>query len=139
MRRRTPAGILLAVFAVTAAPAAMACTCAMPEADRLLQSSDLVFRGTVIDAGLRIFGKATSTFRVEQVWKGAPANTVRVRARIQSAACGIAFKRKKTYLVFARKHEGKFWTTSCSAFGAGRSQRKIEADLGGGLRQPTGE
>jgi len=69
-----------------------------------LSSSHVVFTGEVTNIAQNEetrFGGLEVTLRVKKVWKGAPAEEVKVHTAGSSAACGFPFVQGKTYLVYA--------------------------------------
>ena len=115
--------LLVSIFA---APLAHACTCVKPDAARLAESSAIVFRGKVLHSTGPKLGEASTTFIIQRQWKGEPVRKTVVRARIQSAACGIRFMPGESYLVFASEKDGVYRTNSCSTVPKGAFQNQLE-------------
>ncbi len=118
-----PAALLMLVFA---GQSAHACTCAQPDATWLAEFAAIVFRGKVLHSTGPKTGEASTTFAVQRQWKGDPVRKAVVRARVQSAACGIRFKPGESYLVFASEKDGVYRTNSCSTFSKGAYQNRLE-------------
>jgi MYXO-CTERM domain-containing protein len=73
-----------------------------------LSSSTAVFSGEVTEIEKNEstrFGGLEVTLRVNEVWKGAAAEEIRVHTAGSSAACGYPFVVGTTYLVFAYNDE----------------------------------
>lgn len=73
-----------------------------------LSSSNLVFSGEVTQIEKNEstrFGGLEVTLRVKDVWKGAPAEEIKVHTAGNSAACGYPFVVGTTYLVYALNDE----------------------------------
>jgi hypothetical protein len=69
-----------------------------------LSSSHAVFTGevTAIEPNQATrFGGLEVTFRVQQLWKGEPRAEIKVHTAGSSAACGYAFAKGRSYLVYA--------------------------------------
>ena len=102
---------------VVGATRALACSRVPPEPDPVaLKDAAVVFSGTVaeIEPGVDIgFDRVTWTFAVEQVYKGDVPETQEVTSHTQSAACGLAFKEEKRYVVFAYRQGGGLETNVC--------------------------
>jgi hypothetical protein len=83
---------------------ASACSCMKLTPSEGLTSSYAVFTGEVIDIqknNVTPFGGIEVTIRVKQMWKGEPQKELKVRTAGSSAACGYAFAKGVTYLVYA--------------------------------------
>jgi hypothetical protein len=81
----------------------LACKCAPPPpVPEALQQASAVFEGSVTQlapAG----DELEVSLRVTQAWKGVSTETVRVRTRKDTAACGVAFEVGHSYLVYANQ------------------------------------
>ena len=83
---------------------ASACSCMKLTPAQGLSSSHAVFSGEVTNIAQNEatrFRGLEVTLRVKKVWKGAPAEEVKVHTAGSSAACGFPFVQGKTYLVYA--------------------------------------
>ena len=122
----------VAVF--TLGSSAWACSClppAPPKED--LEEADAVFLGVVERnevagpsskadmEGATGYGKwrldysgKVATFRVITVWKGVPAETIRVETDFHGTMCGYNFEVGFEYLVYAHESDGTLHTTICS-------------------------
>ena len=103
---------LVAVFIALAGSAytaeANACSCRKLTAAEGFTSSYAVFTGEVIDIEKNRstpFGGLEVTLRVKQIWKGDPAEEIKVHTAGSSAACGYGFVEGTTYLVYAVRDE----------------------------------
>ena len=115
MRFATKLAAVVAAAAFSAGTAALACSCVMfSSAAEQLKMTDVAFRGTVTSERLDREGGAVTTFRVVETIKGRAPRTVRVSHRVESAACGLRFKRGATVLVLAHQEEGRLSTGLCS-------------------------
>ena len=126
--------LILTVLALAPARFVAACSCvtlpggAKPAAAALLNNTDAVFVGTVIDAGeLRLPLNPTHTYvenrlvllRVSKSWKGISDSHVIIATGMGGGDCGFPFEKGKEYLVFARRADayipGQFTTSICMA------------------------
>jgi len=82
-----------------ATAAALACSCAPPTAESLLQSAPAIFTGVVTDSIPATQGESITTFAVAEGFKGVRAGqSVRVRHRSgSSASCGVRFALGESY------------------------------------------
>jgi hypothetical protein len=95
------------VVVAAEAPPAHACSCLSRTEAEAFADSDAVFTGR--PAGRPIPRRETSqlgpanvwTFTVREVYKGKVLRKQRVVSAVDSAACGVAFPKKVTMLVFA--------------------------------------
>ena len=88
-----------------------ACSCAafggspQQRAERILDKSDAVFAGKVVDLerGWKgpFGGVEKVSFRVSEVWKGPKRETLELTTPSQEMACGYSFSEGRTYLVDA--------------------------------------
>jgi hypothetical protein len=86
------------------APEARACSCMKLTPSEGLTSSYAVFTGEVTEIEKNKatrFGGLEVTLRVKQMWKGEPAEELKVHTAGSSAACGYSFAKGVTYLVYA--------------------------------------
>jgi hypothetical protein len=102
----------------------------------------LVFRGRVVADAMRVDIKEPTwpwdssptalsyEFEVEKVWKGNPGPFVAVITGLSAGACGVPFKKGKSYLVLASRVGDLWGTTSCNAVQSPEEEAKVLADLG---------
>jgi hypothetical protein len=102
-----------------------ACVCAPTSPDVAFGHAERVFAGYLI-ARLPVPARSEPTkyprigsgydveftFSVTNVWKGAVEETIRVRTG--TTTCAAEFNRGTHYLVYARAHQGQFYTGLCS-------------------------
>jgi hypothetical protein len=104
---------------------AIACSCMRISPAHAFAGSEQVFAGEMIARGRPagfvakpgVFSSADPVeyaFVVTHVWKGAIAETLRVRSAESSASCGYDFTPGVHYLVYARAAQGSLWTGACS-------------------------
>lgn len=126
-----PVGIALVLVLLGRAGVAGACTCKEPAFQQALKQADFVFVGAVTDLGLDYAKNERVTgFEVQRVFKGAvPANICIVSA-LSDGACGYAFARDTTYLVFAHKVAGRLRTHLCAGNRALAADQKPPSELG---------
>ncbi len=102
------------LFVLTPAPVS-ACSCIPPGAPRVERDrSDAVFAGrvrSIVQVDYTLFVQ----MEVDVSWKGADQAEIVIRTANNSAACGYAFERGKTYLVYANAdEEGALHTGICT-------------------------
>jgi hypothetical protein len=87
--------------------AALACSCAPPSAEGLLQSAPAVFTGTATESVPATQGESITTFTVVEGFKGVRAGqVVRVRHRSgSSASCGVRFAIGATHTLSTYREE----------------------------------
>jgi hypothetical protein len=118
--------IMLAVaiptFACTCAGFGPACTEAVSERTSAIflgtveAITPLVGEQTVPDRAMsanRAAGLVEVKFRVQETYKGASAETVRVRTNASEAACGFPFEKGEQYVVYASEQSGVLYTSIC--------------------------
>lgn len=100
---------------------ASACKCVPPEGPaEELKRADAVFSGRVTGISRQAksgdpFTSVKVTFTVIKRWKGEKRSQLTVFTNSHSAACGYAFNKGESYLVYADADEkGRLVTTSCS-------------------------
>lgn len=96
--------LFLGLASLVYAPEARACSCMTLTPSEGLTSSHAVFTGEVTDIEKNTatrFGGLEVTLRVKRMWKGEPAEEIQVHTAGSSAACGYAFAKGVTYLVYA--------------------------------------
>ena len=100
--------LVLGIASLAHASEARACSCMKLTPAEGLSSSDAVFSGEVTQIEKNEatrFGGLEVTLRVKEVWKGAPAEEIKVHTAGNSAACGYPFAVGTTYLVYALNDE----------------------------------
>lgn len=100
--------LFVALAGSTYAAEADACSCMKLTPSEGFTSSHAVFTGEVIDIEKNTstrFGGLEVTLRVKQLWKGDPAEEIKVHTAGSSAACGYGFVEGITYLVYAVRDE----------------------------------
>ncbi len=100
---------------------ASACSCAyfggspQQRADRMLDKSEAVFAGKVVDIERDqkgpFGGVDEVSFRVSEAWKGTERETLELTTQSQGSACGYSFSEGREYLVDAT---GKMSVSLCS-------------------------
>ncbi|HKU43626.1 MAG TPA: hypothetical protein VJR89_35930 [Polyangiales bacterium] len=73
-------------------------------------------------------GEVEVTLRVTQAWKGVSTETVRVRTRSDSAACGFPFEVGRSYLVYANQSTTPDTAVPLEVLRCGRSRPADEAE-----------
>jgi len=100
--------LVLGIASLAQASEARACSCMKLTPAEGLSSSNVVFSGEVTQIEKNEatrFGGLEVTLRVKEVWKGAPAEEIKVHTAGNSAACGYPFTVGTTYLVYALNDE----------------------------------
>jgi hypothetical protein len=110
-----------AVVLATATPAA-ACKCALVPRDRSIISTPLVFQGRVVKIDTQGDAQVTTLMVVRNIKGMSKGETVQVRSRTSSAACGYDFREgKETLLVGAFKDEdGVMIVRRCAMYNLNR-------------------
>ncbi len=119
-------GIAVVLGLITGVTAAAACDCPpLAGPDRAREAASTVFAGeflgirdpiplsvSVPDSEMQL----EYLFRVERQWKGAHADTLRVRAPRRLDDCGLNFRfvDKLQVLVYAVDRDGYLWTDACT-------------------------
>lgn len=113
--KRLPLLILLLATMIPIAPA-YACSCAAPpSALEALAQASAVFTGRVVGIDTPAgYEPLRVDFEVETVWKGPVEAQVEIRTARDSAACGFAFEKNASYLVYAYEADGDLHTNLCS-------------------------
>ena len=116
-----------------------ACTCAafggspQQRAERMLDKSEAVFTGKVVDLkrGLKgpFGGVEKVSFRVSEVWKGPNRETLELTTQSQGTVCGYSFSAGRKYLVDAT---GKMSVDICSETKALSEASELVEALGNG-------
>ena len=126
---RTLAICALAASAVLiTSSTSFACKCAPPPGPtEALAQASAVFEAQVaqlhpVELDLEV------TFKVVRAWKGVDGETVRVRTRRDTAACGIPFETGKSYLVYAAQTTAQASSIALEALRCGRTRPAEEAD-----------
>jgi hypothetical protein len=119
----------LAGTALLLAPSrSFACKCAPPPAvPEALQQASAVFEGNVTQVApaeevLEV------TLRVTRAWKGISTETVRVRTRKDTAACGVAFETGRSYVVYANQSAAADSAIPLEVLRCGRTRLAEESD-----------
>jgi hypothetical protein len=123
---------------------ASACSCApTPSFEKAVKNADAVFAGVVTSSkqtggqrgflGATPYGNFVYTFEVDEIVAGEVGRTVEVSSHSSGAACGIRFRERARYIVFA--YEGR---RVLEAFLCSRTERINETiDFGG--ESPVGK
>jgi hypothetical protein len=117
----TALALSLPASLVVSAPA-LACKCMFPPVEAAREDASAVFEGRVlgiedVDAGAApSMGRRSITLSVVRTWKGLDHDErVTVYTNESSAACGYAFAKDTSYLVYARTSDDKqLHVSSCS-------------------------
>jgi hypothetical protein len=101
-------------------------------------NAQAVFRGRVTKVGFNWFGRraAPVTFEVERSWKGLDSNQVVVYT---GPVEGYSFEPGETYIVYASRDNGTFYTSNCSATSMVRDAATQLKDLSGRSPIPISE
>jgi hypothetical protein len=99
--------IAACVIELLAAANALACSCAPPTAEGLMQSAPAIFTGAVTESVRATQGESITTFTVSEGFKGVRAGqSVRIRHRSgSSASCGVTFAVGRTYTLSTYREE----------------------------------
>ncbi|TMR96577.1 hypothetical protein [Nonomuraea basaltis] len=99
---------LVACVLGSTSTAAYACSCAIRTPAQAVEHADAVFTGTVAE-GTAIGPRSPDvyTFRVDNVYKGAPTAEFTLATDADTASCGYPFERGGRYLVFAASDESE--------------------------------
>lgn len=93
---------------------AYACSCVRPPApSQALANATVVFSGQVTNIE-QVKGRLNVTFRINQQWKGEPAQSLVIQTSVTTAMCGYPFEAQETYLVYANYRQGRLQTNQCS-------------------------
>lgn len=119
---------------------AHACSCRTPPPPlEAKERATAVFSGTVISQE-RVprerdrFEVNKINFRVQRVWKGEIGETVTITTNTSSAACGINFRNRERYLVYAFDNQNELRTNLCSRTRPISNAREDLRALGPGTR-----
>ena len=129
--------LVVALSVLSYAPHAHACSCMRLTPSEGLTSSYAVFTGEVTDIDKNDstpFGGREVTLRVKEMWKGEPAEELRVHTASSSAACGYGFVKGVTYLVYAVRDEADPLRVSLCSRTAPVADAKEDLDF---LGKPT--
>ena len=120
------AALLAVIFAVPNVSQACKCAPPPPPAEALQQAS-AVFEAqvTALSAGT---DELEVSMRVTRAWKGVDTETIRVRTRQESAACGVAFETGQSWLVYANQTTGQTSAIALEVLRCGRSRLAEDAD-----------
>jgi len=126
---RALAGCALSVGSLLVAPGtSFDCKCAPPpSATEALSQATAVFEGQVsqlnpVDTDLEV------TLKVVRAWKGVDGETIRIRTRRDTAACGVPFELGMSYLVYAAQTTAPASAIALEALRCGRTRPAEEAD-----------
>ncbi len=104
----------VALFFQISHKVAYACTCLRPAPPlEAKEKADAVFSGTVISQERSEF-EVKVNFRVQRIWKGEIDDTVTITTARSSAACGVNFRVREKYLVYAFSDQNELRTNLCS-------------------------
>jgi len=112
--------LLLVTVALCWSAPARACKCSPRSPAEAAQAASDIFEGRVqtLSATTAEDPNVPAPMLVELAvvrrFKGADAERLQVRTRADGAACGYAFERDKSYLVYAHQDGGALWVDSCS-------------------------
>ena len=111
-----------------------ACSCARPLPPlEAKERAAAVFAGTVISQERSQF-EVKVNFQVQRVWKGEIGDTITITTATNSAACGINFRKRQRYLVYAFDNRSELSTNLCSRTQLFSSAREDLRELGSGTR-----
>jgi hypothetical protein len=115
-------GVATAAVVLASASPAAACKCALVPRDRAIISTPLVFQGRVLKVEMEDGTQVTTLMVVRNVKGMSKGETVQVRSRTASAACGYDFREgKQTLLVGAFKDDdGVMIVRRCAMYNLNR-------------------
>lgn len=133
-----------ALFAVVLVGSAYGCECREPSVQAKRDSSDIIFRGTVIafrespartDKGptVRYTGRV-AVFRVVRIWKGQVGQMLEMPEALETTACtgfSASLRTGEDLLVYARRIGSDYYTAICG-FHKGAKSAKDFKRLGPG-------
>jgi hypothetical protein len=121
----TIATVLVALLGVPST--SFACKCAPPpETAEALTQSTAVFEAQVTQ--LNATGDELEvSLRVTRAWKGVDTETIRVRTRKDTAACGVEFAMGQVWLVYANQTTAQDSAIALQVLRCGRSRLAAEA------------
>jgi hypothetical protein len=104
---------------------ALACSCApTPSFEKAVKDADAVFAGVAASSeqtsgqrgffGSKPYGNFVYTFEVDEIVSGDVGPTVEVSSHSSGASCGIRFRERARYIVFAYESRGRLETFLCS-------------------------
>lgn len=106
----------------------LACKCAPPPpVAEALQQASAVFEAVVTQQAPAA-EEVEVSLRVTRAWKGVSTETVRVRTRKDTAACGVAFEVGRSYLVYANQSTAPDTAIPLEVLRCGRTRLAAEAD-----------
>jgi hypothetical protein len=106
----------------------LACKCAPPPpVPEALPQASAVFEGIVTQLA-PVAEEVEVSLRVTRTWKGVSTETVRVRTRKDTAACGVAFEVGRGYLVYANQSAAADTAIPLEVLRCGRTRLAAEAD-----------
>lgn len=125
---RAVLGLIAGIIALATPNPSLACKCAPPPSvSDALREASAVFEGRVThqtaeDTELEV------TLNVVQAWKGVQMETVRVRTRADSAACGVELTIGESYLVYATQRAAGSSGAALEVLRCGRTRAARDAD-----------
>jgi MYXO-CTERM domain-containing protein len=115
------------VVLLGAPSASFACKCAPPpEAAEALAQSTAVFEAQVTQLNTTS-DELEVSLRVTRAWKGVDTETIRVRTRKDTAACGVEFAMGQVWLVYANQTTEQDSAIALQVLRCGRSRLAAEA------------
>jgi hypothetical protein len=124
-----PFGVITAaLLALAGVPStSFACKCApQPEAGEALGQSTAVFEGQVTQLNTTA-DELEVSLRVTRAWKGVDTETIRLRTRKDTAACGVEFAMGQVWLVYANQTTEQDSAIALQVLRCGRSRLAQEA------------
>lgn len=130
MARKISLSLTLALSALFAADAALACSCGpLPEPRQAMDQATAVFTGTVLGI-TQEDNRRLVRLRVEGSWKGTRCEEVTVSTGLGDSDCGYAFQEGQTYLIYAERQRGRLGTSICTRTKASAEAGEDLAALG---------
>jgi hypothetical protein len=122
------AAITIALVVLVGTPStSFACKCAPPpDVAEALAQSTAVFEGQVTQLNTTA-DELEVTLRVTRAWKSVDTETIRVRTRKDTAACGVEFAMGKVWLVYANQTTDQDSAIALQVLRCGRSRLAAEA------------
>jgi hypothetical protein len=124
---RAVLGLIAGIIALATPNPSSACKCAPPPSvPDALREASAVFEGRVMQR-TALDLEVEVTLNVVQAWKGVQTETIRVRTRAESAACGVEFAPNESYLVYATQRAADSSGTALEVLRCGRTRTAREA------------
>lgn len=124
---RVVLGLIAGIVALVTPNPSFACKCAPPPGvPDALREATAVFEGRVTQQSAQDL-ELEVTLNVVQAWKGVQTETIRVRTRADSAACGVPFATGESYLVYATQRAAGNSGTALEVLRCGRTRAASEA------------